>query len=449
MDQLLQSLCGEAALHSASRFTLDLAARARKLETYQAAEPGLFCLKWAQAGLACGAERVCFRLAYERSEMEFALSDCPETSQWFSDEPQTPWVQLVRTAVEAALCDNPRGLSLDYGERQLLGWGEVAERSPTPPGVLRLATFQSRRPWYKRFSPNPRLAQVHRDISRRLALAPSAIVLDGRVINCPNPDFDGRRSRPAWMAESLEPTEGEPHFLLSSPWLLPARLTLIGDEEIWRNNGQLTTISRRLHVTKNLLRTEKAAQPHIPHFWQQATGRLPGAEMACDFRHDIPLYLVTEKGIEMPTEVWFYHQARVLGRMTDYLEPNLASPLPHCQGLALPALRMQRWLGLPCQPGGPSRLYYLQHGLLLEPIEIQTRVPGTVAIVARADVQTDLSQTRPVQDEQAKKDIEWANKTTVSLIQDVSPILRDLQRCNHLGIDPKARNAFTSYLTRR
>ena len=455
VDQLLQSLRGEAALHSTSRFSLDLAARARKLQTYQAAEPSLFYLKWAQAGIASGASRLNFRLSYQRTELEFEVPHDLDTSHWFSDEPQSEWVEFLRIAVEAALCDSPIGLSLDLGHRQLLGWGEVAERGLTPPGMLRLATFSPRRPWYKRFAVNPRLAQVHREVSGRLALAPVAVSLDGRLVNCANPDFDERWGRPAWvslatparwMIESVEPTVGQPCFLVGSPWLLPARLTLVGKEEIWRSSGQFTTLSRRLHVDDKLLRTQKAEQPPIPHFWQQATGRLPGAEMECDFLQEVPLSLVTNKGV---ADIWFYHEARLLQGMADYLEPNLPSPLPHCQGMALPALRMERWLGLPSQPGGQSRLYYVQHGLLLEPIEISTRVPGTVAIIARENVQTDLSQMRPVEDEQFKLDLEWVNTTVEALIADISLLLRDSRRCERLAIDPAARNIWLHYPPRR
>lgn len=453
----MQSLCGEAALHSASRFSVDLAARARKLQTYQAADPSLFYLKWAQAGIACGAPRVNYRLSYERAELEFEVRDCLETSQWFSDEPQSEWVELLRVAVEAALCENPRGISLDLGHRLLLGWGEVEERALTPPGVLRLVVFSPRRAWYKRFAANPRLAQVHREISARLAFAPVAVVLDGRGINCPNPDFEALWGRPTWaqlssptrwMAESLEPTAGHPHFIVSSPWLLPARLTLIGDEEVWRSSGKFTSIARRLTMSKNLLRTEKASPPAVPHFWQQATGRLPGAEMACDFSQEIPLNLVSGKG-EVPTDIWYYHEAKVLSGMAPYLEPNLPSALPHCQGMVLPALRTGRWLGLPSLPSGPSRLYYVQHGLRLEPIEVPTRVPGTVAIVARDNVQTDLSQLRPVEDDQVRQDLEWVRTTTESLVAYIAPILRDTDRCERLGIGPTARNAWESYTRKR
>lgn len=454
MDQLLQSLCGEASLHSASRFSLDLAARARKLQTYQTAEPSLFYLKWAQAGVAQGASRLEFRLCYGRSELEFAVGDVADADQWFGDGDQTDWVQLLRVAVEAALCENPRGLSLDLGGRQIVGWGDVSERRPVAPDSLRLSVFEPKRAWYQRFSANPRQAQIHREISARLALAPVIARLDGRVVNRPNPDFDARWSRPAWvelskagrwMSEWLEPTDKEPHYLLSSPWLLPARLTLVGGEEVWRSHGKFSTVSRRMHLKGKSLRRQTAAQPPVPHFWQQATGRLPGAEMGCDFLQEVPLNL-SGGNAEAAADLWFYSEARVLQGMADFLDPRLPSALPHCPGLSLPALRTRRWLGLPALPQGPSHLFYVQHGLLLDPIEFSAPVPGTVAILARADVETDLSQMRPVEDDQVRQDLQWAKLTTDSLVKDIAPILRDNPRCERLAIAETTRNAWTPFL---
>ena len=167
--------------------------------------------------------------------------------------------------------------------------------------------------------------------------------------------------------------------------------------------------------------------------------------MACDFLREVPLNL-SGAGAERAADLWFYSEARLLRDMAGFLEPRLASALPYCKGLTLPAVRTGRWLGLPALPQGPSHLFYVHHGLLLEPIEFPARIPGTVAILARTNVETDLSQTRPIEDDAVRADLQWVQRTTDSLIKDIAPILRDSPRCDRLAIAETTRNAWTPFL---
>ncbi|MBS2039384.1 hypothetical protein JST97_30645 [bacterium] len=71
------------------------------------------------------------------------------------------------------------------------------------------------------------------------------------------------------------------------------------------------------------------------------------------------------------------------------------------EGSARGELRLRRWLGMREAPNPEITLIYIKRGIALDPVRVRGSWPGACCVICREDVATDLSQLKPILDENA------------------------------------------------
>ena len=426
-DDLVGRLRQEGVKESeGNRFTLDLAGQAARMAQYQNREPALWLLKAVQAAVAARAPDVHIQLTRDTLDVRFRAASPPDLQ-----DGATGYSRHLRLALQSALSQQPPALTLSYGHSLLysLGSSPVA----TTPG-LRLHLRRQPRPWWS-FS-DSQLAAIHRTLSWRCALCPIPVWLDGRRINLPVPEKIpslGSRTCPTnwgegavnyhWLAERswLAPTGDA--FALHCPASRPGMRIVVSGKEAWDSPHiysvqQLNPASLYLHLESQAeVQQVEIGQDQLtlPKRGLLNPPLLAGAAAQLDWTRVIPLAFDTvrfDSGSNHVIE--FYSKVTYLN-----LDPTLQTSLQTTYGpleLPLATMACSRWLGLAANGETPGGLYYIQDGILLDPIESGARFGGTTALVADPQVETDLSQLTVIQDARLAADRNWIRQEEERLL---------------------------------
>ncbi len=69
---------------------------------------------------------------------------------------------------------------------------------------------------------------------------------------------------------------------------------------------------------------------------------------------------------------------------------------------------------------GPARVWFVQHGMLLDVQELDLGVPGLLAWVGEVGLATDLSQLHVVENEAYTRAVEWLRAEARTMVQEAS-----------------------------
>lgn len=427
-DDLVGRLRREGVQESeGNRFTLDLAGQAARMAQYQNREPALWLLKAVQAAVAARSPEVRIQLTRNTLDVRFQAASPPDLK-----DGATGYSRHLRLALQSALSQQPPALTLSYGHSILysLGSSPVA----TTPG-LRLHLRRPPRPWWS-FS-DSQLAAIHRTLTWRCALCPIPVWLDGRRINLPAPEKIpslGSRTCPTnwgegavnyhWLAERswLAPTGDA--FALGCPANRPGTRIVVSDKGAWDSPHiysvqQLNPASLYLHLESEAeVQQVEVSQDQLalPRPSLVSPPLLAGAAAQRDWTRVIPLAFDTARFESSGSNqvVQFYSKVTYLN-----LDPTPQTSLQTAYGplkLRLSTMACSRWLGLAAHSDSPGGLYYIQDGILLDPIESGARFGGTTALVADPQVETDLSQLTVIQDARLEADRTWIHQEEERLL---------------------------------
>ena len=102
--------------------------------------------------------------------------------------------------------------------------------------------------------------------------------------------------------------------------------------------------------------------------------------------------------------------------------------------VSVAAGRCQQWLGLSAGPKNRGGLYYVKDGILLNPVRLPFCEPGTMALVADPEVNTDLGQFTVVEDDRVRAQIVRLEREEKQLLRDCSPLFLSQQQAERYQI---------------
>lgn len=342
MDSFISNLFQEGRQAQPGQFSLDPRARVQKLEKYQSAEPGLYLLKAVQVAVGLGADAVDIRLARSSVEVRFRPKHTLSLSEALGEDGDLAMMLL------AALATHPKDLTLEMGGQ--IWSNHPNQASQASAGDFRLHLSRQSVSFWQRFLPPDQSAAVQRSLVARCALCPIQVRLDGRSICSGRPeDLDPlardnslKGAQPAWAAELLQLCAGPDFFCLA-----PFDQRATGHFQL---NGERYPIRGFFEGPRNS---------------RVALLDAPGIKIDLSDRGEPPAY------------GWKLNQ----------------------EGCAPGELRLRRWLGMREAPNPEITIIYVKRGIALDPVRVRGSWPGACCVVCREDVATDLSQLKPVPDE--------------------------------------------------
>ena len=422
LEEFLDSIQAEARPDGQNLgFSVDLAAQARKLETFQAQQPSLWLLKGIQAAVSSGADRV--EIQTTRSALQLRFFPGPESSPLELYQSPTGWSAHLRTALLAALSQNPSGFSLFRGGVPLFEQGQPDSKLYEG---IQLVVCRPRRPFWKFADPD--LAALHQSLAWRAALCPIPVVVDGRTINQPllekvralgsgaAPTGWGEGSIPYyWLAERIWPSLGAGGFALACPALRSGGQIFVSDGRASLGSAVIymnRVVSVYQHLELEAEIHEIVARPEdieVPPL-SYGVSILPGVTAEGRTQTNLALAL----NLSQKQKLFYFSRLAYI----DHSEVSLSVistrfPQSH---LDLPGLSCARWLGLSAAGRGGGGLFYLLDGILLDPVP-GGRYAGTTAIVSDSSLITDLSQCQVVRDSRVASDLKWLEEEEARLLE--------------------------------
>lgn len=373
LDQLLIQLSQEGSSDGTGSFSLDPRARLEKMARHQKAEPALYLLKAVQAAVWLGAPAVEIRLA--RSFVEVV----------FDHASQQPLPDLLaRGHLSAMLL---AALTLDSSELEL-NWRTPEHcQTWTPRHGLQMSSELQRGfrlrlsrddlSFWERYLPVRQMASVQATLQRRCQFCPIPVRLDGRLINAGLPAF-GRPGR----VERIELAETGPAFRLA--------------DFLRRPTGCV-----RSRLGRHPLDGQFEGSP--PLRVSVLEGVAPNCRLIDRDRK------INQQGETDPRALWLGAQGGDYLVLYGYLNQAPAERRDH--------LLARSWISLPAVPDGRFRLFYLQHGVLLEQIEEQGLWPGALCLLAQDDLETDLGQLQAIRGERVANDLVWLGEQVQQLLE--------------------------------
>jgi len=437
IEDYIRSVSGQAVPDSTGlQFSLDLAAQAQKMSQYQTQEPALWLLKGVQAAVASGAPSVNIRLTRQIFELRFVPP--PEAGPASLQDDAPDWCNHLRLSLQAALSLKPSGLNLSLHSSPLFQLGTLVSHKVRG---IHLQVRRANRPWWK--ISDPELAAVHKALAWRLAFCPIPVEMDGRTLSLPFPErLAPFQSRPAqiqwgevavayhWLAERQWPCLEGPFFCLACPALRSGRIISLRGKPVWNSSN-----SRAVSVIQDL-ETEGPAQEYDWGNWEQLTnkhGLIDWSRSNCD--QVLPLVCQETES----SRDFLYLEAPSIK-----LTP-ISTPLSYSQK-PMATLACQRWLGLRADVQEKGGLYYVNHGVLLNPIRRGAKFAGTLALIADSQIATDLSQLNVVADARLAADIDWLEAQESGLLQSCGGAINSPQEGERLSLPLSVRNHWRALL---
>ncbi|MBT9588736.1 hypothetical protein IV102_35705 [bacterium] len=368
VSEVLEALQGEASYDSHGEFSLDELAAARKHEEQYRGAYALPLLLGIQAANAARAAHVVIDSSVTGWEMSFAL---PQVGQRVLDRLK------LALGVGLALEGEEFRLELGSGLAYLLQAGtlrRVQRRLKTGrAGMELLLPARQKQGWRSR---------LVAEVAWRARMSVTDVIVDHGLVS--SGLADGLElSEPSttglvpWLAEQVTLGEG---FGLASPVRRPARRVYGGTRWLQARSPAFQVIVSRF-----------TGLPDVD--WQSVLepGGTAFADRSCCVQ-SVPTLQAT--GLPALDKVRLF-----------YCPDSAHFLLPPARPGSWPRLKVNRWLGL---GGGvePGRLFYVQDGLLLDPISTQRLALGVVACVADSEVETDLTFLRAVQTPLVLREIE-------------------------------------------
>lgn len=368
ISEVLQELQGEASYDSHGQFSLDELAAARKHEEQYRGAYALPLLLGIQAANAAGAGHASIDSSATGWKMSFAL---PGVGQRVLDR--------LRSALGVGLALDVKEFRLELGSGlgYLLQAGtlrRVQRRlKPGRAGMELLLPAGHPEGWRSR---------LVAEVAWRARMSATDVIVDHGLVS--SGLADGlERSEPAatglvpWLAEQITLGEG---FGLASPVRRPAR-------RVYGANRWLQAQSPGFQV----LVSRFTGLPDLDWKSVLERGGTTFVDRSCSLQA-VPL--LQASGLPALDKVRLF-----------YCPDSSHFLLPPARPGSWPRLKVNRWVGL---GGGdePGRLFYVQDGLLLDPISSQRLAPGVVACVADSEMETDLSLVRAVQTHRVLREIE-------------------------------------------
>lgn len=389
-------------LESQGRFSLDDRAAVEKMRSLQAAEPALFLLRAVQACVTLGALSIEIRLLRDRVSLRAANVSLKQAQlegraleHWRScihalrsaGGPFTVLLEgegfAIRTAGDAT---NP--LSSVVSERPL--------NAPTSVSV-EWTTLAPSKSWR---------AAVHHSLARRAALCPVPVTVDGRLVSHGRPELLFRTTAPPlmlgegavaykYLAERSRLCRDEQAFALSPP--ATRRPAVV------RWTAPLITPGGNMSVVHEFLSDEplpEAQELEDSFGYGVASGIVSVSKMfaligCINVVGLLPGGVGYVGGRVMMTRVRRYRQTAegklvLPGRLAEVGEAYLAPVTATWDFIQAPCYRAHTWVGLSPIREGPSQLFPVRDGVLLNPKGLAAPW-GTFVVLGVAEEPVDIS----------------------------------------------------------
>ena len=390
--------------------------------------------------MASGAPRVDIKLRRDSVLLSF---NSPEVAtsllrEGLAEDRHSPraWWNHLSACLQAALSSRPRSLTLRCGN-QCWSWPEeVSAHGESPTGEILVCLNAHPRSWLASLLPNKNLAHLQNELASRCALCPIPVVVDGRTINHLSPeqlpklrgelpDENGGFGY-RWLSESfcLDPNG----FCLSSPILRGAGEIIVGGKRVEGVNAKVNVDAKRPEsasaamVWDRVTSTDSSRDPVtvVRTFDGDFGGEV--VEQTCDLERvernvfagvdwscALPLgFTVGLKNGFVPSMV--VNRVSYWAVRASLLQAGFSQPIPEYGCSAshrFPAVRVGQWVGVSSLAQEASYLMYVQDGVLLNPIQVDTAYQGTVGIINRPTMSVDMTLLEVVQDSQVEEDVRW------------------------------------------
>ncbi len=363
--ELLGALEEKGHKDSSGVFTVDVRKLLPKLADYQLARPEQYVLKIVQAAGTTGATRVDVDCYGHFVEVDFdgqglARSELESLFAYvFEDQPASRHLRHLAIGVTSALAHQAR-------------WVQVESR-----GV--------KRRW-------------------------SMLELDS--------DGEARRSRlkrgltRVTLARSLETTVGHWWEFLSRKDIYQM---LVGGEQAMLPEQSALFKACRHSSMRVRVNGKRVDRPTLGPPALQGSGRLLNLLGFQNEEVYDPDHMVSERHLYAGQPAAFRWPAKSHAHKFDRLETGKAAT-GLASGVACPAL-----LGIRFSLGWPSVFHYYHAGVLVDTVQVETPVPGLVAVVHADDLEVDLSQFGLVESERLQHRTRW-------LLQEALILAHELQK---------------------
>lgn len=426
-QELVAKLAQEARSEGSGRFAIDFRQAAQQIEGLEN-RPGLYLLKLVQAAVAADCREISLRLG--RYEVEFqALGTSlfsPEDLRRALEGPfQSLGPAVEHLAWTLFLARPVEHLSLELPEASYdseHGW----QAQPFSSGLrVRLRRTRSWASWLAG------RGHEHALLYERCAYAPVPIRLDGRRVNNPN------RVDSWTLPGTLKP----PSFFQFVPFHYHKSEILVERNLLQTRGARLVTCLPSARTVRNLTVGKDDYEVVSGPVIDFSMFNTPVAVVSlCQWLHDDPPWSVSEWG---GAQKGTYPLARagtlgtcyrVLAVPQETIQPYLSAipaavPYPYNQEPSwlnkhqasnyereLPLVNLRLFLPLGLE--GPSRLLLIRHGVALDPCTGPPDYPGLVVLATHADLRTDLSQLRPLQDEVFRELQRQAGEHAAAMVDD-------------------------------
>lgn len=428
IEEYLSKL-GENVVESHGKFELDVVGQARKLALYQNETPSLYLLKGIQAAVACKSADVSIRVGRTAVELEFSPVHLEfNVERLFVQDHPDHAAGHLKQMLMAAMAAQPQECCLTVcgnGFRQVWHWkrGEQPAHESKPwsnePTRVSFRVVPPHQSWWKALMPSPFLAQLRKEVPRRCMFSPIPVFLDSRVVNNPYPEklvdcaepvpFGEERAREAsWRAEHLWlRTQGELESLsLAYPLARGAGNVRVQSRLFKgiRTGGhmEIQEESALTWIDGDLVDEVNGGEMSLEAKAYSATSPEPdfGGRGYLGFGFDL------EKSGSDRNRFVYCSRLRYLGGIRGVHLRDIAT-VTSALKWSLPAVRLGRWLGVMKNPRGLSQIFYVQDGVLLNPVTVTSAAVGTTALIAVSELKTDLSFLNVVVDEVVEADTAW------------------------------------------
>ena len=438
------------------------------LEQLQLGEPGFFLLRFVQAGVAAGAERVSIRLEQARVRASFQ----PEPAR-LSKQHLQHFAERVRTlgqaqrrpdaldhlmvASLAALADGLDDLTVVYrspeGDTRLGLRPQGGELEYLPPSQgnwwLDFELRRTRGPFLQDLLQGMRRrVAITKLLGERCTAAPIPVLLDGRPLN-----LHGRPGQRAGKLAQRDRTggfrslglrvlmahrEGAGRLALPVPASAASAVMQVGPHYL-----ETATIPTPLEGNRTLL--YQLCWPEEDAFWRVYPP--PQLRVSDKTVATGNLAYIGGLGGRLENGVILREFSRIDGagnsvRQACYLE----DPLPGQPELAQPALAARAQIDLGWQLEGMGQLYALADGVLLAPLPVNLGCPGAVALLGEAGLTYDSISLELVENEALERVVAWLRGQTSALVAQVRSHVEDTEGLVRLRISQGFARALQSRL---
>ena len=425
--ELLKQLRSEGRLDSGGKFTLDLAARQRRLEVLQRKEPWLFLYTLAQAAVLAGARQLSVQLEDGRFSLEFAPVESAyeehfPTSLLGGDKLRTPWLRQLALGALLAFAAEGKNQNLLYDDglsRTTMDLSSVHHSEPSQGSPLVRFTYLAARPsWWRGWFRASALDQLRLSLQRRLSLCPLNVVLNGFLLPpLVGEQIPGHSARSAWLFEWLYPARG------GFAWGASSGRSRHHNQVFYPRASESRAYETRWQVEYEPQRWQGTAAWPLRELLEQQV-----VVLGCHRG---------EQGWEMLLLPWA--QKFMTGRH----HPDLR--MPELKG-HLGCIGLEAAVQLPYVPQGMARIVPVHHGLCLDEIDFPQGPPGAVIYLKRDDWEVDAGQLRTLPHPEARQQ---ALDLWEAQLKKLESFIYLLPECERMDLPMATRDGWRQYLRKR